>query len=491
MCTDKTGTLTEASLRVVDARARRRRRRATSWRARSAATPRAPRRATRTLEAVHAAGLAGDDAAARAAAQVPFSSRRRWSALELDGERLVLGAPEALLDARRRRCASARVGGGGRRPPRARARRRRTRRSRRPRPTRRCPSRCARWGSSSWRSGCATTPTDTVAFFAAEEVALKVVSGDSPATVGAIARDAGIPARSDALDGGALPDGDAALLEAVRRRARDRAHLARGQGARRAGARRGGRVRRHARRRRQRRARRSSRRGSRSPRAAGRRWPARSPTSCWSRGEFGEVPRMVHEGRQILRNIQRVARLFVTKALFTAFLLITIALPTRRLPAAAAAVHAHLVADDRRARVLPRARAVVRAVAAGGVPRSGRALLDPGRHRHRHRDPRRLPARPPRVRRDARGGADGDRRDRRHRGPGDRDRARGRAGPAALRGDRPVRADGARLRARVRDPGRARLLRSRDADRRDGRRLGLGSAIGVALLAVALRLVRD
>jgi magnesium-transporting ATPase (P-type) len=49
-------------------------------------------------------------------------------------------------------------------------------------------------------------------------------------------------------------------------------------------------------------------------------------------GDFAEVPRMVHEGRQILRNIQRVARLFVTKALFTAFLLITIAIPTGIFP---------------------------------------------------------------------------------------------------------------------------------------------------------------
>jgi cation-transporting ATPase E len=49
-------------------------------------------------------------------------------------------------------------------------------------------------------------------------------------------------------------------------------------------------------------------------------------------GEFGEVPRMVHEGRQILRNIQRVARLFVAKAVFTAFLLITIALTSGVFP---------------------------------------------------------------------------------------------------------------------------------------------------------------
>jgi cation-transporting ATPase E len=41
---------------------------------------------------------------------------------------------------------------------------------------------------------------------------------------------------------------------------------------------------------------------------------------------------MVHEGRQILRNIQRVARLFIAKATFTAFLLITVALTTGVFP---------------------------------------------------------------------------------------------------------------------------------------------------------------
>ena len=49
-------------------------------------------------------------------------------------------------------------------------------------------------------------------------------------------------------------------------------------------------------------------------------------------GEFSEVPQMVHEGRQILRNIQRVARLFIAKATFTAFLLITVALTTGVFP---------------------------------------------------------------------------------------------------------------------------------------------------------------
>ncbi|MFZ0384234.1 MAG: hypothetical protein WAL22_01090 [Solirubrobacteraceae bacterium] len=49
-------------------------------------------------------------------------------------------------------------------------------------------------------------------------------------------------------------------------------------------------------------------------------------------GEFSEVPQMVHEGRQILRNIPRVARLFIAKATFTAFLRITVALTTGIFP---------------------------------------------------------------------------------------------------------------------------------------------------------------
>ena len=56
---------------------------------------------------------------------------------------------------------------------------------------------------------------ETVAFFAAEDVELKVLSGDAPATAGAIARDAGIPGSAPALDGEALPSEPAALREAV------------------------------------------------------------------------------------------------------------------------------------------------------------------------------------------------------------------------------------------------------------------------------------
>ncbi|HEU0251256.1 MAG TPA: HAD-IC family P-type ATPase, partial [Solirubrobacteraceae bacterium] len=50
------------------------------------------------------------------------------------------------------------------------------------------------------------------------------------------------------------------------------------------------------------------------------------------RSDFGVVPVMVAEGRQILRNIQRVAQLFVTKSVFTAVVGLAVALPTATYP---------------------------------------------------------------------------------------------------------------------------------------------------------------
>ena len=136
ICTDKTGTLTEATLRVVELVPADGDRRGRRWRGRSARFAASAPSRNATLEAIADAALAGDDAA-RAAAQVPFSSRRRWSALELDGERLVLGAPERFA-ARRPGLRRARASeAAGRRvlalaAPSAAARRRRR--------TRRCPA---------------------------------------------------------------------------------------------------------------------------------------------------------------------------------------------------------------------------------------------------------------------------------------------------------------------------------------------------------------
>ena len=50
------------------------------------------------------------------------------------------------------------------------------------------------------------------------------------------------------------------------------------------------------------------------------------------RGEFSSVPPMVDEGRRILRNVQRVAKLFVTKSVFAAFLILSVGLTPTAYP---------------------------------------------------------------------------------------------------------------------------------------------------------------
>jgi magnesium-transporting ATPase (P-type) len=158
-----------------------------------------------------------------------------------------------------------------------------------------------------------------------------MLSGDAPPTAGAIARDAGVPGTAPALDGGALPSDPAALRAAVLaapavgrispegKRAvvhalgeggryvamvgdgvndvpalkEARLAIAQGSGAQ----------------------------------------MARSVADLvLVRDDFGVVPGMVAEGRQILRNIQRVARLFVTKTVFTATIGLAIAIPTGTFP---------------------------------------------------------------------------------------------------------------------------------------------------------------
>jgi cation-transporting ATPase E len=334
MCTDKTGTLTEASLRVVELIPAEGVTEADLTNTFGTYAASAPTRNT-TLEAIHAAGLGGDGDANGAAAQeptatIPFSSRRRWSALELGGRRLVLGAPEALLDGpdQALRDRAAEEAAAGRRV-----------------------LALASYGAPLPEAGPdveLTEPlqplgivvlaeelraeaSETIAFFAREDVSLKVLSGDNPATVGAIARDLGIEATGPALDGRHLPEDDAELLEAVRAAPaigrispEGKARVVRvlseggeyvgmlGDGVNDVPALKEARL--------------AIAQGSGTQ-------MARSVSDLvLVSGEFGEVPPMVGEGRQILRNIQRVARLFVSKAIFTAFLVLVIAIPSGVFP---------------------------------------------------------------------------------------------------------------------------------------------------------------
>jgi magnesium-transporting ATPase (P-type) len=50
------------------------------------------------------------------------------------------------------------------------------------------------------------------------------------------------------------------------------------------------------------------------------------------RGDFDAFPKMVAEGRKILRNVQRVAKLFVTKSVFAAFIILAVGLTETPYP---------------------------------------------------------------------------------------------------------------------------------------------------------------
>ena len=328
--------------------------------------------------------------------QVPFSSRRRWSALDLGDERLVLGAPERFAAADPALVEQARDGGRSR-APRARARPLRRRRCRAAARSRRSPPTCGALGLVVLAERLRPNAAETVAFFAAEDVDLKVLSGDAPATVGAIARDAGVPGSTPALDGEALPSEPAALREAVlsapavgrispggQARGRGRAHgrrSLRGDGRRRG----------------QRRPRAQAgapgdRAGlGRADGALGRRPRARARRLRGRAGDGGRGPPdpAQHPARRAaLRDQVGVHRGAGAGGGDS----------DRDLPAPPAPVHDRLHGHDRHPRLRARAGAQLRPVAAGALPPVGRALRHPGRDRDRDRDRRRLPARALRLR---------------------------------------------------------------------------------------------
>jgi magnesium-transporting ATPase (P-type) len=327
VCTDKTGTLTEPALRVVEllpAVGVGQSRLATELARYAASTP----SRNSTLEAIADAGLA-DVAGERVVAQVPFSSRRRWSALDLGDERLVFGAPErfagadpALANRAREEASNGRrvlalggidgaLPGDGAEPE--------------------FPSDVRPLGLVVLGERLRPNAADTVAFFKAQGVGLKVLSGDAPATAGAIARDAGVPGSVTALDGEALPSEPGALRDAVLSAAavgRTSPETKRavvdaladagryvamvGDGVNDVPALKEARL--------------AIAQGSGTQ-------MARSVADLvLVRDDFGVVPGMVAEGRQILRNIQRVARLFITKSVFTAVMGLAVAIPTGVFP---------------------------------------------------------------------------------------------------------------------------------------------------------------
>ena len=305
ICLDKTGTLTEPGLRVV---------------ALEPAEGVLPDRLRHDLARFAASSpsknatlvaLAGDAFGEEPDEAVPFSSSRRWSALRLGDEGYVLGAPElfplgplAAVAEREQKAGRRVVAFGttdgsfeqldGLRP----------------------------LGVAVLAEELRPQAADTVRFFHAEDVELKVMSGDAPETVGAIARDAGIVGDVVAGDaplaelvhagvvGRISPEGKKAVVEDLRDRGRYVAMV--GDGVNDVPALKASRL--------------AIAQGSGSE-------MARSVADVvLVNGDFAAVPEMVAQGRKILRNIQRVTKLFAAKSAFAAFLILSIGLTNEPYP---------------------------------------------------------------------------------------------------------------------------------------------------------------
>jgi len=307
ICIDKTGTLTEAGLRVValepaDGVASERLR---DELARFAAS--SPSR-NATVKAL--ASVAATDAL-EPSESVPFTSTRRWSALRLGSTGYVLGAPELFplgalaATAEREQRAGRRVVAFG------------TTNGSLERLDGLQPL-----GLAVLSEELRANAEETVAFFDAEGVEVKVLSGDAPETVGAIARDAGIPGDAVAGDapvaelvragvvGRISPEGKRTVVEALRDSGRYVAMV--GDGVNDVPALKAARL--------------GIAQGSGSE-------MARSVADVvLVSGDFAAVPRMVAQGRKILRNIQRVTKLFAAKSAFAAFLILSIGLTDEPYP---------------------------------------------------------------------------------------------------------------------------------------------------------------
>jgi cation-transporting ATPase E len=313
ICVDKTGTLTESGLRVVEVLPAPG---ATVEGVRGALGDLAASSQVRnlTLQAIADAFPAEPRPASGA---VPFTSRRRWSAVAFANGSFYLGAPgrvpvgalavEAEHHQQQGRRVLALARGDGPLPEHA---------------DEGLPRDLEPLGLIVLAEELRPNVTETIAFLLNEGVEVKVLSGDAPQTVAAIARDVGIPVggvhegaeipddpqarRAFALGatvvGRISPEGKQALVQALSDEGRYVAMV--GDGVNDVPALKSSRL--------------AIAQGSGTQ-------MARSVSDLvLISGDFACVPVLVAEGRRALRNLQRVTKLYVTKSAFAAFLILTI-----------------------------------------------------------------------------------------------------------------------------------------------------------------------
>ncbi len=371
ICVDKTGTLTESALRVTGVEpvegVEEEDIGACLGRYAASATTR-----NGTLKALADAFTAVPE---QARSEVPFSSRRRWSALDLGDATYYLGAPERFelgtLSERARELAlegrrvlalatgpaalstagssplstASSIGPSAANsiqptadsaPPSARASESHLAGDTRAAPAREAPpsefppSDLRPLGLVVLAERLRPNVRHTIAFLREQDVEVKVLSGDSPATVAAIARDVGIPvgevaegadipeeperlrefALAASVVGRISPEGKRAIVAALNESGRYVAML--GDGVNDVPA--------------LKRARLAIAQGSGAQ-------MARSIADLvLVDGDFDAIPALVREGRKALRNLQRVTKLYVTKSAFAAFLILTIGTTSEAYP---------------------------------------------------------------------------------------------------------------------------------------------------------------
>ncbi|HTO25372.1 MAG TPA: HAD-IC family P-type ATPase [Gaiellaceae bacterium] len=317
VCLDKTGTLTDANLRLerlVPAPGVEERELERAFARYAAAS--AVRNAT--IEALDDEELEPEEALD----EVPFSSSRRWSALELHDGVYVLGAPElfpldGLADtADDESAAGRRVVALG---------------TAASFPDGDAPSGLRPLGLAVLAEELRDEAFEAVEFLQSQGIRVIVISGDRPSTVAAVAADAGVEMTAPPLDGTDLPSDGATLrrllaehsvigriapqdkkrvVEALAAEGRFVAMI--GDGVNDVPALKAARL--------------GIAQGSGAQ-------MARSVADLvLVRGDFESIPALLSEGRQVLRNLQRVAKLFVSKSAFATFLILAIGLTPQAYP---------------------------------------------------------------------------------------------------------------------------------------------------------------
>jgi cation-transporting P-type ATPase E len=322
VCLDKTGTLTEPALRVLEVIPSAGTGRDELEAALATYAACAPAR-NATLDSIATAFPGGPEPVV---AQVPFASRRRWGAVQLPAQTLVLGAPELLADEDLAARAGERQREGRRVVALA-----RTREPLGPEATdARSPDGLRPLGLVVLAEQLREEARATVAFFLSQGVELKILSGDAPQTVASIAADAGLPpgrvasgaelpedpaaleafAEEVGIVGRISPEGKRDFVAALGRRNRHVAMI--GDGVNDVPALKAARL--------------AIAQGTGTQIAKG------VADLVLVDGNFAAVPQLIAEGRRMLRNLQRVAKLYVAKTAFASFLILTIGITSTAYP---------------------------------------------------------------------------------------------------------------------------------------------------------------